>query len=523
MPNPNTPLVMIIFANRNVAYKMSICLNNNYGQIITSLITVVRSLSSMSKKALPHTENRDYETAINTLNQLQSNAQYIQNAALRPTRTGKSGQIVEMTKFLYRSGLALEDLDKLSVIHVAGTNGKGSTCAYSEAILRCHGYKTGFFSSPHCIDVRERIRINGIPIPKSQFANHFWNIYDKLDAQKDHEHDMPMYFRFLTLLAFHVFLEEKVSVAILEVGIGGEYDCTNIVRKTVVAAITSLDFDHTQLLGDTIDSIAWNKSGIMKAGSIAFTVPQPETALKVLRDRSHEKHCDLHIVNEDPYGINSITDFAAEIQKKNAGLALAICEAFIKKDPNGNGRSFSLDLAKNAIAQTKWPGRYEIISHRNSRFFIDGAHTLKSMVICRKWFEEKTKGSSWKKALIFNLMGCRDPRLFFYELRKLDFDTVIFCPNVGSDKDPADSAGTISDQQNNVCPKDVQLEGCATKRDQWLKMNPSSKNVQVFPSFLRASDYLTSQDQWDVLVTGSIHLVGAAMTILDQTLKGTLE
>nr|CAI5831480.1 unnamed protein product [Callosobruchus analis] len=213
----------------------------------------------MSKNILPHTEIRDYEAAINTLNKLQSNAKYIQNAALKPTRTGN---LVEMTKFLYRSGLALEDLDKLSVIHVTGTNGKGSTCAYSESILRCHGYKTGFFSSPHCIDVRERIRINGIPIPKAQFANHFWNIYDKLDSQK----------------------------------------------------------------------------------------------------------CDLHILEEDPYEINSITNFTAEIQKKNARLALAICEAFIKKDLNGNGRSFSLDLAKNAIAQTKWPGRYEIITHKNSRY-----------------------------------------------------------------------------------------------------------------------------------------------------------
>nr|CAH7732318.1 unnamed protein product [Callosobruchus chinensis] len=459
------------------------------------------------------------QAAINTLNQLQSNAQYIQDAALRPTPTGN---VVEMTKFLYRSGLTLEDLDKLSVIHVTGTNGKGSTCAYSESILRCHGYKTGFFCSPHCIDVRERIRINGIPIPKRQFANHFWNIYDKLDSQKDHEHDMPIYFRFLTLLAFHVFFEEKVSAAILEVGIGGEYDCTNIVRKTVVAAITSLDFDHTQLLGDTIESIAWNKGGIMKPGSIAFTVPQPETAMKVLRDRSREKNCDLRIVDKDPYGIIGVTDFAAEIQKKNARLALSICEAFIKKDPNGNGRSFSLDMAKNAIALTKWPGRYEIIGYRNSRFFVDGAHTLESMAICRKWFEEKTKGSEWKKALIFNLMGPRDPMTFFSELQKVNFDTVIFCPNVGSDKDPIDSDGTISDQQNISTPSSEQLEGCFTKKTQWFKMNPSTKNLQIFPSFLRASDYLTSQDQWDVLVTGSIHLVGAAMTILDPTLKGTL-
>ncbi|CAH1972954.1 unnamed protein product [Acanthoscelides obtectus] len=262
------------------------------------LLKIVRNFSGMSKNVIPHSEVPDYEAAINALNNLQSNAHYIQNAG----KGQVPDKIAQMIKFLNRAGLTLEDLDKLSVIHVTGTNGKGSTCAYSESILRHHGYKTGFFSSPHCIDVRERIRINGIPIPKPQFAKQFWNIYDKLNAQKENERDMPMYFHFLTLLAFHIFLEEQVDAAILEVGIGGEYDSTNIVRKTIVAAITPLDFDHTQLLGNTIESIAWNKSGIMKPGCIAFTVPQPETAFKVLQDRSIERNvrkktCSVVVTN----------------------------------------------------------------------------------------------------------------------------------------------------------------------------------------------------------------------------------
>ncbi|CAH1972953.1 unnamed protein product [Acanthoscelides obtectus] len=221
------------------------------------LLKIVRNFSGMSKNVIPHSEVPDYEAAINALNNLQSNAHYIQNAG----KGQVPDKIAQMIKFLNRAGLTLEDLDKLSVIHVTGTNGKGSTCAYSESILRHHGYKTGFFSSPHCIDVRERIRINGIPIPKPQFAKQFWNIYDKLNAQK----------------------------------------------------------------------------------------------------------CDLHLVDKYHNGIQDVTNFPAEIQKKNANLALAVCEAFIKRDPNGNSKSFSLELVKKAIELTKWPGRYQIINHKNSR------------------------------------------------------------------------------------------------------------------------------------------------------------
>ncbi|NXG84416.1 FOLC protein, partial [Stercorarius parasiticus] len=145
-------------------------------------------------------------------------------------------------------------------------------------------------SSPHLVQVRERIRINGQPISKELFSKYFWLVYNRLEETKDPEHaSMPAYFRFLTIMAFHVFLQEKVDLAVVEVGIGGAYDCTNIIRAPVVCGISSLGIDHTSILGDTMEKIAWQKGGIFKPGVPAFTVAQPERPLEVLRDRAQER------------------------------------------------------------------------------------------------------------------------------------------------------------------------------------------------------------------------------------------
>uniref|UniRef100_A0A8D2LU98 Folylpolyglutamate synthase n=1 Tax=Varanus komodoensis TaxID=61221 RepID=A0A8D2LU98_VARKO len=145
-------------------------------------------------------------------------------------------------------------------------------------------------SSPHLVQVRERIRINGQPISKELFSKYFWQVYNRLDESKDSSNNaMPAYFRFLTIMAFHVFLQEKVDLAVLEVGIGGTYDCTNIIRKPVVCGVSSLGIDHTSILGDTIEKIAWQKGGIFKPGVPAFTVPQPDRPLAVLKEQAQKK------------------------------------------------------------------------------------------------------------------------------------------------------------------------------------------------------------------------------------------
>ncbi|XP_014674852.1 PREDICTED: uncharacterized protein LOC106814969 [Priapulus caudatus] len=204
--------------------------------------------------------------AIRCLNSLQTNAETLARIRKEGGRDVQRN-IPDMITFAQRAGITLDALDKLNVIHVSGTKGKGSTCAFTESILRQYGYKTGLFTSPHLVETRERIRINGLPIEKKLFASYFFEVYNRLintKNQHDPEVGMPAYFRFLTLMSLYVFVEQKVDVAILECGIGGTYDCTNIVRKPVVCGVSSLGIDHVSLLGDTVEKIAWHKAGIFK-------------------------------------------------------------------------------------------------------------------------------------------------------------------------------------------------------------------------------------------------------------------
>ena len=190
--------------------------------------------------------------------------------------------------------LARLDLDvgRLRVIHVAGTKGKGSTCTMVESILRAKGYRTALYTSPHLMDVRERIRIDGAQLPKHVFARYFWEVHEQLrrtaDAPSTRFPAMPGYFRFLTLLAFKVFLSSDVDVAVIEVGLGGRLDATNVVSP-LTCGITSLDYDHTNVLGDTLAEIAFEKAGILKPSVPSFTAPQAPEALEVLYARAHAR------------------------------------------------------------------------------------------------------------------------------------------------------------------------------------------------------------------------------------------
>lgn len=292
-------------------------------------------------------------------------------------------------------------MDRLNIIHVAGTKGKGSTCAYVDSILS-HYRKThdlpkniGLFTSPHLIAVRERIRINSAPISARLFAKYFFEVWDKLEAaaiESDVPFEKPVYFRYLNLMSYHVFMQENVDAAIYEVGVGGEYDSTNIVDRPLVTGISSLGIDHTFTLGDTIDKIAWHKAGIQKKGVPSFTVNQLPAALEVVQQRAKERNVkSFNIVDLDTRleGVRIRPD--ASFQKTNASLAIALAETYLKTlDPTFRADSKTLPKEfVDGLEQVVWRGRCETKMEGDITWYLDGAHTADSIVVAAKWFGDE--------------------------------------------------------------------------------------------------------------------------------------
>ncbi|KYQ58683.1 Folylpolyglutamate synthase, mitochondrial [Trachymyrmex zeteki] len=467
---------------------------------------------------------------------LQSNAAYLQSVK----NANDSSKLKEVEKYLLRSGITLEQLDSLSIIHVAGTKGKGSTCAFTEAILRQHGYSTGFFSSPHLVSVRERIRLNGEPISQAHFTRFFWNVYQRLEQKREYEYDMPTYFKFLTILSFHVFLEANIDVAIVEVGIGGELDCTNILRNPVCVGITSLGLEHVSLLGNTLEEIAHQKSGIFKPHTTAFTVPQSESVMRVLQKRAVERRChDLQIVSttegckwNDVFLLAGID--IKSVQQQNALLSISIAHEWMKSrydqsiinDKYTNGY-YNLQSEKNDLSQIispnkvatalmncKWPARMQILRTSVADFFLDGAHTIESIVNCVSWFKRVSRGTS-SKFLIFNISGDRNSLELLKLLKSLDFDRVYFAPNY---------AGVISvEDLSNYILLDEQRKKCKKHCELWGDNSVSKNTVAevLYDIKKHVSSQVNSHDKVEVLVTGSLHLNGAVLTILDPNLSMT--
>jgi len=262
------------------------------------------------------------------------------------------------------------DLRGTRVIHVAGTNGKGSVCAMIDSICRAQGHRTGLFTSPHLITFRERIRMNGEMISENAVANGLTTIRHLVADWDPH----PTFFEVTTALALEYFSEVKIDVVILETGIGGRLDATNAVQSDV-SVITPIDFDHEQWLGKTIPEIATEKAGIIKLEVPVVSAPQQPDAEKVIRTRAAECEAPLEFVaglyQETPIAL------AGSYQKQNAALAVAAL------------RAAKIDITQSAIARglanIEWPARFQ---RWDERTIIDGAHNpAAARLLAETWHE----------------------------------------------------------------------------------------------------------------------------------------
>ncbi|KAF9969229.1 Folylpolyglutamate synthetase [Actinomortierella ambigua] len=494
---------------------------------------------------------RTYADAVDKLNGLQTNFAVLE-AVRKSGGSINTHSLGEVIAFVERAGYKPEDLNDLNFIHVTGTKGKGSTCALTESILRHYNgpkpIKTGLYTSPHLMEVRERIRINGVPISQELFAKYFFEVWDRLEATADKS--KPGYFRFLTVLAFHAFKQEKVDAAILEVGVGGAYDSTNIIQKPVVCGVTALGLDHVSILGNTISEIAWNKGGIFKPNVPAFTSPQPQEGLDMLESRAKELHAaSLQVAqpftDKDLGGLQ--IGLAGQHQVANAALAVQLSKTWIEKvlgEKVGGGSEGERRVPKAfeaGLAAARWPGRGQVLTRANKpkiTWFFDGAHTAESIQVCAEWFKkasaEQSQGKKVKKVLVFNCTGPRDGDKLLAPLARIQeqvhFDEAVFTPAITF------ASNTYKgDLVNNNAPMDLELTTQKTLASCWRKqlqlaledrlVHGQQDQTTILPSIEHSVNWIDDfvaehtkaggdADEVQVLVTGSLHLVGGVQSVL---------
>jgi len=413
---------------------------------------------------------------------------------------------------------------KIKIIHLTGTKGKGSTAHYLDSYLRmsCNDVRTGLLTSPHVFSVRERIKINGENVCRNNFSEHFWEVYRNLE---EYRHDqvnilpMPGYFAFLSLVSFSIFLEQKVNTIILEVGIGGLYDSTNVIENCDFAVFTPIHLDHCEILGNSVEEIARQKSGIIKDGSKVYSSgSQKNSVLEILKEKSEEcRGCEFFKVTGDSRSHPS--EALPKIPKvliDNGHLAMTVGEAFLKDHFKIDKKISKIKLLKNT---PNLPGRCQKISKEKMNIYLDGAHTVDSLEVCLNWFEESTKQNTHRnhqKIVIFNLTGHRDHKTFLSMIDKClsrsknPRNKIIFSSNITK------STGYNPELSNKTTSIDNQIFKVILHDQFWKSFSTveSDSCKSIEEAFQLVEKEAVSGGNIDLLVTGSLHLVSGVLQLI---------
>lgn len=279
--------------------------------------------------------------------------------------------------------------DSLKCIQVAGTNGKGSVCTMLDAILKEAGYKTGLYTSPHIFEYTERIRINQEEISKEDFSRYYENI---VTISKKNNID-PTEFEILTAIMYKYFADNKVDIAVIETGLGGRFDATNVLKNNLCSIITHIDLDHTDRLGDTKDKIAFEKAGIIKQNSIVIT----SEGYEAIKDKADEVNALFILTASNvPQKYTEALTLKGEHQKDNLALVLtAISHLF---------DNISEETIINGLKKVKNPCRFQYIKDKN--LIIDGAHNPNCFQALRENLD--TYFPREKKQYVFGCLNTKD-------------------------------------------------------------------------------------------------------------------
>lgn len=304
---------------------------------------------------------------------------------------------------------------QFQIFHVAGTNGKGSVCAYLSSIVKETGKKVGLFTSPHLIDIKERVRINGEIVDEKLFTEAFHNIYDRSRQMVKEGYSHPAYFEFLFGMAIYIFIKEKVEVMILETGLGGRLDATNVIKKPTVTIITAVSLDHTEILGDTIEQISYEKAGIIKENVPVIYWAEDKRVKEVIEKVAKEKQVLLYPIYKESYKILKIKNksidfcalcgyyenrifflpFCAKYQVENAMLAIRAIDIWKK------GEKIKDSVIQNGLERVKWKGRMEEIL---PNVYVDGAHNEAGIRAFIEAAAEMKEIEHKKKYLLFSVV-----------------------------------------------------------------------------------------------------------------------
>ena len=334
--------------------------------------------------------------------------------------------------FLKRLG---DPQEKMKILHVAGTNGKGSVCSFLASMLKAGGKRTGLFTSPHLVKINERFVVDEQDVSDEEFLEAFHTVMDCVEEMKEEGYPHPTYFELLFLIGMKLFERAGVEYLVLETGLGGRLDATNSVAHPLVSVITSISLDHTEYLGDTVAAIAGEKAGIIKEGvPVVYDASCPESA-EVIRRRAEELHAPAYPITPQMYKISKTTkkhiDFSidsgyyddirlsissvAEYQVKNAAEAVTAIRVI---DREG---AFTDEVIRKGVEEMRWQGRMETVL---PGVIIDGAHNeagVEEFVKTARRLE-----ADYPVTLLFAAVGDKDYRHMIETIcRKLRLERVI--------------------------------------------------------------------------------------------------